>query len=62
LALLRHVQHGAPHTRVVMMAAFGPPDLQRRLLAEGAYAFLAKPFRLHQLWHVLQQVWHDAGP
>jgi DNA-binding NtrC family response regulator len=62
LALLRHVQHVAPQTRVMVMAAFGPPDLQQRLLAEGAYAFLAKPFRLHQLWHVLQQAGHDVGP
>lgn len=62
LALLRHVQHLAPHTRVVVMVAFGPPDLHQRLLAEGAYAFMAKPFRLQQLWHVLQQAWHAAGP
>jgi two-component system response regulator PilR (NtrC family) len=56
LALLRHVRHVAPHTRVVVMAAFGTSDLQQHLLGEGADAFMAKPFRLHQLWHVLQQV------
>jgi two-component system response regulator PilR (NtrC family) len=62
LALLRRVRHVAPQTRVVVMAAFGTSDLQQRLLAEGAYAFLAKPFRLQQLWHVVQQAGHDAGP
>jgi DNA-binding NtrC family response regulator len=54
LRLLQHVQHVTPHTRVVVMVAFGTPDLHQRLLAEGAYAFIAKPFRLHQLWHILQ--------
>jgi DNA-binding NtrC family response regulator len=62
LALLRHMRHVAPHTRVVVMTAFGTPELHQHLLAEGAYAFLAKPFRLQQLWHVVQQVWHDASP
>ena len=62
LALLRHVRHVAPHTRVVVMAAFGSPDLQQHLLREGAYACMAKPFRLHQLWHVVQQAWHEVSP
>ena len=62
LGLLRHVRHVTPHTRVVVMAAFGTPDLHQRLLSEGVYAFLAKPFRLHQLWQVLQQAWHAVSP
>jgi DNA-binding NtrC family response regulator len=62
LRLLQYVRHVAPHTRVVMMVAFGTPDLHQHLLAEGAYACIVKPFRLQQLWHVLLQTWSAVSP
>lgn len=62
LRLLQHVRHIEPHTRVVMMVAFGTPNLHQHLLTEGAYACLAKPFRLQQLWHVLLQTWPPVSP
>jgi len=54
LALLRYVRQTVPATRVILMSAFGAPELHRQALAEGAYACLAKPFRLQELWDVIQ--------
>src|SRR5262245_41667472 len=54
LALLRHVRQIAPDTRVILMAAFVAPELRHAALAAGAYACIAKPFRLQEIWAVLQ--------
>jgi two-component system response regulator PilR (NtrC family) len=54
LALLRSIRQTVPGTRGILMAAFGAPDLYRAALAEGAYACLAKPFRLQDLWDIVQ--------
>lgn len=54
LALLRPIRQTVPSTRGILMAAFGAPDLYRAALAAGAYAYLAKPFRLHDLWDIVQ--------
>lgn len=52
--LLRYVRQAFPTTRVILMTAFGAPDLHRHALAEGAYACLAKPFRLREFGDVMQ--------
>jgi two-component system response regulator PilR (NtrC family) len=54
LALLRYIRQTVPGTRGILMAAFGAPDLCHAALAEGAYACLAKPFRLQELWDIVQ--------
>jgi DNA-binding NtrC family response regulator len=54
LDLLRYVRQTVPATRVILMTAFGAPALHRQALAEGAYACLAKPFRLQELWNIIQ--------
>ena len=36
------------------MTAFRPPALCQQALAEGAYACLAKPFRLQERWDIVQ--------
>ena len=55
LVLLRHVRDHAPHTKVVMMAAFPSTDVQQQAVKGGAYAFIAKPFRLGRLWVVIHE-------
>jgi two-component system response regulator PilR (NtrC family) len=56
LALLRYVRQAAPDTRVILMTAFGAPAFHQHALTEGAYACLAKPFRLQELWDIMQPV------
>jgi DNA-binding NtrC family response regulator len=54
LALLRHIRHTVPGTRVILMTTFDAPELWHAARAEGAYACLAKPFRLQALWYIVQ--------
>jgi DNA-binding NtrC family response regulator len=54
LALVRHLRQTVPGTRVILMTAFDAPELWHAALAEGAYACLAKPFRLQELWDIVQ--------
>jgi len=54
LALLRYICQIVPGTQGILMAAFSAPDLCHAALAAGAYACLAKPFRLQELWDIVQ--------
>lgn len=54
LALLRYIRQTVPGTRGILMTAFRAPALCQQALAEGAYACLAKPFRLQDLWDIVQ--------
>jgi DNA-binding NtrC family response regulator len=54
LALLRYIRQTIPGTRGILMTAFRAPALCQQALAEGAYACLAKPFRLQELWDIVQ--------
>jgi two-component system response regulator PilR (NtrC family) len=60
LQLLRHVRQTAPDCKVVLMVAFGTPELRQQVLAEGAHACLVKPFRLQDLWEVVQRALQDS--
>ena len=53
LELLRYIRQIAPGTRVIFMAAFVAPELRHSALAAGAYACIAKPFRLQEIWAIL---------
>jgi two-component system response regulator PilR (NtrC family) len=54
LALLRSLRQTTPGTRGILITAFRAPALCQQALAEGAYACLAKPFRLQELWDIVQ--------
>ena len=54
VALLRHIRQTVPGTRVIIMTTFDAPEFWHTAIAEGAYACLAKPFRLQDLWEILQ--------
>ena len=54
LALLRYLRQTVPGTRGILMTAFRAPDLCRQALDAGAYACLAKPFKLQALWDLVQ--------
>jgi DNA-binding NtrC family response regulator len=54
LDLLRYIHQTVPSTRSILMTAFRTPVLWQQALAEGAYACLAKPFRLQELLDLVQ--------
>jgi DNA-binding NtrC family response regulator len=49
LGLLRRIRQMAPNSAVIMMTAFGTPDMLKEAVELGAYAVLAKPFDLLDL-------------
>lgn len=44
LSLLRRIQQLAPSCRVILMTAYGTPDILDEALRSGAFAILPKPF------------------
>jgi two-component system response regulator PilR (NtrC family) len=44
LDLLAYARTHLPHARVIIMTAFGSEATRQRALAQGAHAFLSKPF------------------
>jgi two-component system response regulator PilR (NtrC family) len=54
LDLLRYICQTVPGTHGILMTAFHAPILCQQALAAGAYACLAKPFRLQELWDLVQ--------
>lgn len=53
-ALLRYIRQTVPGTRGILMTAFCAPAFRQQALAEEAYACLAKPFRLQEIWDIVQ--------
>lgn len=49
LNLLARIRQLAPESAVLMMTAYGTPDVTRGALALGAYAVVDKPFDMHDL-------------
>jgi DNA-binding NtrC family response regulator len=54
LDLLRYIRQTVPGIRGILMTPFSTPALCQQALTEGAYACLAKPFRLQELWDIVQ--------
>jgi DNA-binding NtrC family response regulator len=47
--LLASILRGAPFAQVIMMTAFGRPDVVRAALDLGAYRVIGKPFELQTI-------------
>lgn len=56
LALLADIRRNAPGTPVIMMTAFGTPDITAEALRLGALKVLNKPFNMHDLETVVQSL------
>jgi DNA-binding NtrC family response regulator len=54
LGLLRNIRKTAPAAAVVMMTAFGTPDMTAGAIALGASRVLSKPFNMGELEAVLR--------
>ena len=56
LGLLRQIRNVAPTAAVIMMTAFGTPDVTAGALELGARGVLTKPFDMHDLEHVVSSL------
>jgi len=55
LSLLRRMKALRPHLPVIVMSAFGTPELKRDAREQGALAFLDKPFRVEKLLRLIRE-------
>jgi DNA-binding NtrC family response regulator len=60
LTLLADIRRRSPGSAVLMMTAFGTPEVEAAALRLGAHAVLAKPFDLTTLEALARQA-HDAA-
>jgi DNA-binding NtrC family response regulator len=49
LRLLEEVRHRLPHSAVVLMTAFGTPEVMEEATEHGAFCVLSKPFDMRGL-------------
>ena len=49
LSLLASIRERSPHAQVILMTAFGTPEVVRGALNLGAFRVLSKPFEMHDL-------------
>jgi len=61
LGLLAHVRRLQPGSAVVMMTAYGTPEMTAGALALGAYRVVGKPFDMRALESLVVEA-HDARP
>ena len=53
--LVRHVNATAKETPVVLITAFGGEEIARAAVAEGAFAYVPKPFNNHEIRAVVER-------
>ena len=61
LRLLEEVRHRLPHAAVVLMTAFGTPEMMQGAMDRGAYRVVSKPFDMHDI-EVLVEEAHRSSP
>lgn len=53
LALLAQIRRLSPRSAVILMTAYGTPEVTRSALELGVYQVMNKPFEMHDLQSVL---------
>ena len=61
LRLLEEIRHRLPHAAVVLMTAFGTPEMVQGAMDRGAYRVVSKPFDMHDI-EVLVEEAHRSSP
>ena len=61
LTLLSTLRRLAPWAQIIMMTAFGTPEVTNGALNVGAYRVVAKPFEMHDMAALVLQA-HAARP
>jgi DNA-binding NtrC family response regulator len=60
LGLLSNIRRLSPETSVILMSAYGTPEVTRGALDIGAWRVLSKPFDMHDVPALVVSA-HDAG-
>ena len=60
LALLSTIRRVAPDTAVIMMTAFGTPEMSDAALRIGAYRVVPKPFEVHDMANLVLDAYAAA--
>lgn len=55
LSLLKRIKTLRPHMPVIVMSAFGTPELRREAKEHGAAGFVDKPFRVEKLLRLMRE-------
>lgn len=56
LEVIKHVRETSSQTRIIVLTAYGWPELKAEASASGADAFLRKPMRLKELGKTIGQL------
>ena len=62
LALLAHIRRLSPRSAMILMTAFGTPEITTAALDLGVYQVLNKPFDMHHLQSLLLQACGSKEP
>lgn len=55
LTLLANIRRLSPHSPVILMTAYGTPEVTKGALDLGVYRVMIKPFEMHELEELLLQ-------
>jgi len=61
LELLATIRRGAPKAQVILMTAFGTPEVVQGALDLGAYRVVGKPFEVHALADLVTEADNASG-
>ena len=61
LGLLATIRRRAPHSQVILMTAFGTPEVTQNAMDLGAFRVVSKPFDVDDLAALVLQA-HDSRP
>lgn len=56
--IFRYLQQHCPDLKVVLMSAYSLEESKQQALADGAMAFLTKPFDIQSLLHLLRNIYN----
>jgi DNA-binding NtrC family response regulator len=59
LQLLATIRRISPHSSVILMTAYGSPEVTRGALEMGVFQVMSKPFELHALHPLLMKAWQS---
>ena len=62
LRLLEDIRYCMPRCAVVLMTAYGAPEVVHGALERGAYCVLTKPFDMYEIAAVAQNAYRAARP
>lgn len=56
LDVLEQIKKTSPHTKVIIVTAFGSPEVKQKALVCGASAFLDKPIQIDEMTRLANEV------